>query len=180
MSDEDDGPTKIRSAAPAQKQDSSSKQRASEKEDKSKKVSAEKKPEDRSKKTPEKPSAKDAKEEKSPKEKTPVKKTPAKEKTPGKRKGVNAEESTPKAKKSKPAAEAATPDEVRQKKAENYRKFLERQHAGPKNPGAREVPEVSITGGTWLYVSPRANVEWKELGVLVWPLWVVEVSHCFA
>ncbi|KAF0297053.1 Replication factor C subunit 1 [Amphibalanus amphitrite] len=151
-SDEDDGPTKIRGDAPAQKQ-SPPKQKASEKNGKSNKDLAEKH-EARSKKTPEKPSTKDAaraggsqvKEEKSPKkDKTPdkKKKTPLKEKTPGKRKGSEPEDSTPKAKKSKPATEAATPDEVRQKKAENYRKFLERQHAGPKNPGAREVPEGS-------------------------------------
>ncbi|XP_043220724.1 replication factor C subunit 1-like [Amphibalanus amphitrite] len=151
-SDEDDGPTKIRGDAPSQKQ-SPPKQKASEKNGKLNKDSAEKH-EARSKKTPEKLSTKDAahaggsqvKEEKSPKkDKTPdkKKKTPLKEKTPGKRKGSEPEESTPKAKKSKPATEAATPDEVRQKKAENYRKFLERQHAGPKNPGAREVPEGS-------------------------------------
>ena len=177
-SSDDDGPTKIRSGAPAQKTASSSnKEEKSDKEEKSAKKTDEKsevKSEEKSKKTPEKkPSKKDdasaegsqAKEDKSPKtEKPPGKKTPGKEKTPGKRKpSADAEESTPKAKKSKPVAEAAaTPDEVRQRKAENYRKFLERQHAGPRNPGAREVPEVSkathsVTAALPILYMPNAH-----------------------
>ncbi|XP_037079789.1 replication factor C subunit 1-like [Pollicipes pollicipes] len=143
-SDDEDGPTRIREPAagrdaPVEANAASKKEAASDKKTRPKKTAATEGSTAPAEVTPSKKTT--APEGSTP----PAEATPSKKVTPSKRKAAASEAATPPAKRPKPSAAppATTPDEQRQKKAENYRRFLERRQAGPKNPGAREVPEGS-------------------------------------